>query len=689
MPVKTQPRARVYYTPASSDISAFAERLEQQGFECHAAASFMDVFESDILPRPGNFVDDDEHHERPVPILLLLDAADFMAAWENDQIRLKHLSRKFLGVIVLHDDQHEVLFSERMHEAVVDEVFRPVSESAVVRALRNAARLIRLEVEKAALRRELGRRTRVMRDINEIGIALSGERDLQKLLSRVLTNARLITGADGGSIYLVEGEQRDTLRFVWSQSESIDVPFQTFTMPLDTTSIAGCCCDLGQIINIEDAYQIPEDAPYRLNRRWDQSVGYRTKSILCVPMFNHEGETIGCIQLINRKREHGYKLRPPIPDDVERCVVPFDLENQALVTSFASQAAVALTNGILLRNIEELFEGLVKASVVAIESRDPVTSGHSERVTIMTVELAKAVSRCTTGPYAHVTYDDDQLRELRYAGLLHDLGKVAVREKVLTKAKKLYPWELDLVRLRFEYIRRQIEAQHMRSALDQVGNGSVPLEDLPAFLTSVEEAVSEDWGLLDSYLDSICQADEPTVLKEGTFENVKSLADLTYMDTKGEMHPYLTRAEIYSLSVPKGSLNPEERLEIESHVVHSYNFIKEIPWTKDLKDVPEIAATHHEKLDGSGYPRGLMANEIPLQGKMMAVADIFDALTAADRPYKRATPVEKALEILGFEVKDDHLDPELVRIFIEERVYESVIGRKVSTQRRDNNGNGR
>jgi response regulator RpfG family c-di-GMP phosphodiesterase len=307
----------------------------------------------------------------------------------------------------------------------------------------------------------------------------------------------------------------------------------------------------------------------------------------------------------------------------------------------------------------------VKASVEAIESRDPTTSGHSRRVADLTVELAKVVDLEGAGPYRDAKFSVEDLRELEYASLLHDFGKIGVREKVLVKAKKLYDERLSLIRSRFDFVARSLEAEILRRKVTLLERGA-PRSEIDALDHEFEVRRAE----LDVNWHAILSANEPTVLAAGDFAKVEQLAKETYEDLRGDPHFLLEAEEAVALSVKRGSLTPKEYEEISSHVVHTYRFLSQIPWGKALRRVPEIAGAHHERLNGTGYPNRLAANDIPIGSKMMSISDIFDALTASDRPYKRAVPAEKAIEILGFGVNDQHLDPELVRIFREARVWE-------------------
>lgn len=389
--------------------------------------------------------------------------------------------------------------------------------------------------------------------------------------------------------------------------------------------------------------------------------------MLCAPLLSRTGEAIGVIQLINKKRDREHKLLSA--EDVADHVVPFDERSEALVMTLGSQAGVALENAFLYKEIERMLEGFVRASVEAIEQRDPTTSGHSLRVAELTVGLARAVERGDAGPYKGVSFTKDDLRELEYASLLHDFGKIGVREQVLVKAKKLYPHELALIQARFDLAIRSLETDFLTRKIHLMSRGA-RADDLLALDQDFEGRRAE----LRASLATIVAANEPTVLKGGDFDRIEALGRETYVDAEGCTHPLLTPSEIASLSVARGSLTPGEFDEIRSHVTHTFEFLSKIPWGKQFRRVAIIAGAHHERLNGTGYPSRLRAEEIPLQSKMMSVADIFDALTASDRPYKKAVPLEKALDILGYEVKDQHLDADLVRTFIEAKVWTATLG---------------
>ncbi len=437
-------------------------------------------------------------------------------------------------------------------------------------------------------------------------------------------------------------------------------------MPVSPRSTAGYAALEQKTLRIDDVYEMPPGSPFGFDRSFDEKTGYRTQSMLVTPLMSSKGEVIGVLQLINKKREP--KTRLLAADDFERHVVPFDERSEQLVTTLASQAGIALENAILYEEIRTIFEGFVKASVDAIEARDPTTSGHSRRVSDLTVGLARAVERAGSGPYREVRWTREDLREIEYASLLHDFGKIGVREHVLVKAKKLYPHDLEMIRQRFEFVIRTIESDVLTRKVHAISRGASAAElgELDAELALKRAEIDEAWRVVET-------ANEPTVLAAGDFKRIEELGRQSYARLDGQVSTLLSSSEVKSLSVMRGSLTSEEFDEIRSHVSHTYRFLSQIPWGATFSRVAQIAGSHHERLNGTGYPNRLRAEEIPLQSKMMSVSDIFDALTASDRPYKRAVPVPKALDILGFEVKDNHIDGDLVRIFVEAKVWEPVM----------------
>jgi HD-GYP domain-containing protein (c-di-GMP phosphodiesterase class II) len=499
-----------------------------------------------------------------------------------------------------------------------------------------------------------------------IARAMTTVRDVDKLLGVILEKSRFVTGADAGSIYIVEHQgTQPLLRFKLTQNDSVAFDSREFTMPLSDRSIAGCAALGKATLNIPNVYEPPAGSTFNFDPSFDRRTAYFTRSMLAIPLISQRDEVIGVIQLINKKRDSGHKLLTR--DDVDRQVVPFDDRSEELLGMLAAQAGVSLETAMLYEEIRNLFEGFVKASVEAIESRDPTTSGHSRRVADLTVGLAKIVDGETTGPYASAFFKAEDLRELEYASLLHDFGKIGVREKVLVKAKKLYDERLELVRARFDYVARSIEADVLARKVRLLEGGAAKQA-----IEGLDRELDDRRAQLEGYWEAVCAANEPTILSSGDFEKIQAIAAETFVDLRGDPRALLDADEIASLMVSKGSLTQVEFDEIRSHVTHTFRFLSRIPWGKSLRRVPLIAGAHHERLNGTGYPARLRAEEIPVQSKMMSVADVFDALTASDRPYKKAVPVERALDILDFSVKDGHLDSELVRIFKEARVWEQT-----------------
>ena len=431
-------------------------------------------------------------------------------------------------------------------------------------------------------------------------------------------------------------------------------------------SIAGYVARSGENVLLDDAYAIPESAPYKFNPASDRAIGYHTKSLLTVPLTNKGGEVVGVLQLINRKDRPDVLLRTPA--DVAAHVRPFDARSRQLAQALAGQAGVAIENSMLYADIERLFEGFIKASVQAIESRDPTTAGHSFRVADFTERLAVAVDRSGDPGLRDLRFSRDQLREIRYAALLHDFGKVGVREDVLVKAKKLYPHQLELLTQRFKFARLSISHQAYRKLLDLFEEVEHDPAEFRVRRKEIEQAVMAEHHRLEQYLHTVLRANEPTVLHASAPLELRAVQAYSFPDGEGGM-PLLHDFEFADLTLPKGSLTPQERVEIESHVTHTFEFLSLIPWTRDLARLPEFAYAHHEKLDGSGYPRGLAQADIPVPARMMTISDIYDALTAPDRPYKLAVSVERALDILGAESRANKIDAALLKVFIESGAY--------------------
>lgn len=498
---------------------------------------------------------------------------------------------------------------------------------------------------------------RVADQLVEIGTALSTERDPSRVLELILQHGRTIARADAGSIFVVEGEGT-RLRFSAAHNDSIAIDFSSFTIPVSKTSIVGTAVLSGRTVRVADLYEDgaaeTHDRRFTHDRTLDRSLGYQTRSMLTTPVITAEGRVLAVLQLINAREDGAGPLRTDA--DFDGRVRPFTAEDERLCTALAGQAAVALENVQLIADIEALFEGFVRASVQAIEQRDPTTSGHSQRVADLTVGLAKVVDRADSPRFASTRFDRDALREMEYAGLLHDFGKVGVREEVLVKAKKLYPQRLELVRERFAHMRTSLQRDMLQARLRG--------ED-PASIEERSAALAHAWALLE-------RSNEPTLLPKEASAELRGLLELTFRDAGDNAVHVVEPQDVDALQIARGSLTASERREIEAHVQHTYDFLVRIPWTQGLARIPEIAGKHHEYLDGSGYPQKVPALDIPVQARMMTVSDIYDALTASDRPYKHAVPLERALDILRAEVGRGKVDGEVLDLFIEARVWQTL-----------------
>jgi HD-GYP domain-containing protein (c-di-GMP phosphodiesterase class II) len=631
------------------------------------------------------------------PVYMVLAWPD---AWRDPIALQRHLMRARSGNYALLLLGAEADFcptwSAQQHAALLDADVAmsplPMSPVRLLATVRHHMLGVSQRLSSAALELDLERARHENDMLISVGRALSQERDINSLMALILRRACEVTSADAGSVYTVEGNddniEKRTLRFVASQNDSRAVTSTGFEIPVSYSSIVGASVLSSEVLNILDLYGL--DAPGVGNNLWgfvhdrsfDTKNSYQTRSVLVVPMISARGEVIGVIQLINRRAKGWLTLEQPA--DFTDGVVPFDEVAVAYVTTLASQAGIALENVRLYDEVKSLFDGFVKASVTAIESRDPTTSGHSERVATLTVGLAKTVNRqqelqpneLRAAGLGDVSFSRDDLTEIQYAALLHDFGKVGVREHVLVKAKKLYEHQHDLVMERFRFVRRgyllEGADQKWQYALDasrQALTERLHNQQLVSAYGRIDVEVAQKLTLLDEIIVSVMASNEPTVLDQGGFERIAEIANMTFLDELGVAQPLLTGEEASALQIRRGSLTESERLEINSHVTHTYNFLCRIPWGRSLRQVPEIAGAHHEKLDGTGYPWGRTAAQIPVPARMMAIADIYDALTAKDRPYKRAMPVERALDVIASDVKAGKLDSTLFNLFVTSKVW--------------------
>jgi HD-GYP domain-containing protein (c-di-GMP phosphodiesterase class II) len=479
-----------------------------------------------------------------------------------------------------------------------------------------------------------------LQQFQDLSALLNSSLDYATIRRRAIEAATVLMNAEAGSLLLLD-EVTCELYFDVAHGEKGEAVREARLRR--GQGIAGYVARTGQPIIVDDVQHDP-----RFFRHVDQISGFVTRNMVCVPITAH-GQLLGVLQAIN------HKSGEPFNED--------DLQN---FIALGHQVGIAIENANLYEEIQLLFEGFISASVQAIESRDPTTSGHSQRVATLTCRLAETVNETDSGVYAGICFTADQLKELRYAAVLHDFGKVGVREHILLKARKLYPLQQELVKSRFDFIKRTLEVDTLHRKLEvheTKGGGKQTL------LAQLDQQLVQRLKEVDEMFSFILKCNQPTSTSLAQVERLKEIAHLQYRSYDGP-RPFLTEEEVGALTVPQGNLTPSERQEIERHVTHTFEFLSKIPWTRAFKDVPLIAWSHHEKLDGSGYPRGLSDNQIPLQARMMTICDIYDALTASDRHYKAAVSTATALGYLESEARDGKLDADLVEIFAKEKIYQ-------------------
>lgn len=521
-----------------------------------------------------------------------------------------------------------------------------------------------------------------LRGLIDIGVALSSEKELNRLLSILLEKSLEVTQAEGVSLYLVrENSKQETKNIISLQRESVlyflksmnrqEGQFdQTGSMPIDNNSIAGYVAQQKEILNVHDCYNIAPETEYKFNKNFDQATNYKTKSMLTVPMITADGKVRGILQLVNKLTDKGLEKINNNEELPLKSIINFSQEDEELMRVFASYAAIALENSQLTESIENLFESFVRASIKAIEARDPTTSGHSDRVAMMTVELALATHKIKEGPFKNVSFSEDQIKEVRYASLLHDFGKIGVTEPVLLKKKKLKDRELESILLRFDTMGYSEETVIWKNLcerlIEQQSKSATSFDPDLAYKNALKQIDTLKFRIKKMRSDVIT-ANEPQVMSDDF--DIDELVTKIIQANEFFNNSVLTQSELKTLSIPRGSLTPEERQEIESHVSHTYDFLKQIAWTDNLSHICAIAHCHHEKVDGSGYPRGIKGDEIPIQSRMMTIADIYDALTAFDRPYKKSLSPARALEILIKDARANKVDGHLLKIFIEAGIF--------------------
>ena len=508
-------------------------------------------------------------------------------------------------------------------------------------------------------------------NLANIGLALSKEKDMNKLLEMILIEAKRIANSDGGTLYMMTDDNRlrfeilmtDSLDFHMGGTSGKDIPFYPVKLYTDegepnNAMIAAYVGLTGETVNIKDAYKA-KGFDFTGTKMFDEKTGYRSKSFLTVPLKNHEDEIIGVLQLLNAQ------------DSKTKKIIPFTPDVQDMVEALASQAAVAITNKNLIKDLENLFESFIKLIASAIDAKSPYTGGHCERVPEITILLANAVQETKDGPFADVTFTDKEMYELKIAAWLHDCGKVATPEFVVDKSTKLETIydRVHEVETRFGVLRRDEEIKRLKKELKIERDKSLSVDDKENKIKELKKSFRKTMNTLKSDLEFVQESNVGGEFMSGDKKDrVYKIANYRWKPN-GKMERFLSEDEIYNLTIPKGTLTPEERKVINDHIVVTINMLEELPYPKHLQNVPEFAGGHHEKLDGTGYPKGLVKDEMTVQARIMAIADIFEALTARDRPYKKGKTLSQAMRILGFMKNDAHIDVDLFDIFVKEKIY--------------------
>jgi HD-GYP domain-containing protein (c-di-GMP phosphodiesterase class II) len=517
---------------------------------------------------------------------------------------------------------------------------------------------------------------RRLEQLNEIGSALSQEKNIDHLLEKILLAAKTITRAAGGTLYALEpSDEGPRLRFAIMRNEALGIamggttgnPIPFYPVHLygkdgkpNNQMVAAYAALTGKTVNISDAYT-EEGFDFSGTRNFDKKTGYRSKAFLTVPMKNHEGEIIGVLQLINRV--------DPGTDDI----APFRPSDQRLAESLASQAAIALTNRQLINQLEVLFESFIALINAAIDEKSPYTGGHCQRVPALTMMLAEAVNETYDGPLREFKMSEKDRYELKIAGLLHDCGKVTTPVHVVDKATKLETIfdRISLVDTRFEVLKRDVEIEALKRKLEIMRRPAVSATVVQEELATIDQESRKSLEGIESDREFLRHANVGgEVMSTEARERVTRIGTgRRWVDLSGSTADFLTPDEIKNLTIARGTLTQEERETINHHIVATIKMLEALPWPRHLRNVPEYAGGHHERMDGKGYPRGLKRDQMSVQARVMGIADIFEALTAKDRPYKPGKTLSESLRILGNFKLNGHIDPDLFDIFVRKKVY--------------------
>ena len=501
-----------------------------------------------------------------------------------------------------------------------------------------------------------------IRRLSQIGAALSAEHNIDRLLELIVEEARRFTNADGGTLYIMSNDER-SLHFAIVQNDSLKIrmggtagaitwaPVKLYNGDdtLNYANVSSYSALSGEVVNISDVYHA-EKFNFEGTRKFDSETGYRSRSMLVVPMRNHENDIIGILQLLNAR------------DRTNNKTIPFSKESQELTESLASQAAIALTNNRLIKDLQNLFESFIKTIATAIDEKSPYTGDHGRRVVELTMLIARKINEVRKGHFKDIYFSEDQMNELRIAAWVHDVGKVAIPEYVMDKSTKLSTVfdRIEMLKTRFEVIKRDIEIDILKKgrAREALSDTEVSSEDYDNEVTKLEE----DYN----FLFSVNKGDK--FISDEDIERVKTIAGRKWI-MNGKPQTLLNDDEVENLCIRRGTLTSKERNIIKSHAAITFKMLSQMPFPKKLQNVPIYASSHHECLNGQGYPLGLKADEISLQARILALADVFEALTARDRPYRKENTLSQALEILGLMVEDNRLDADLFDLFVKEKIY--------------------
>lgn len=500
-----------------------------------------------------------------------------------------------------------------------------------------------------------------IKKMSDIGRALSGVHDLNALLEMIVDQARSFTNADAGTLYILEDE---TLRFQIVQNDSLKIFMggktgETIPFPpveLKESNVSAFVALKGKSVNIPDVYDT-NLFDFTGPKKFDQSTGYRSKSMLVVPMKNHDNDVIGVLQLLNATN--------PVNNEV----IAFSQDYENLSESLASQAAVSITNAKLISNMTELFEAFVKVMATAIDEKSPVTGGHIRRVADLTLTMAEVIHNHDEGAFKDRKFSPDQMYELRIAAYMHDIGKVTSPVEIVEKAKKLQTIfdRIHYIRLRMDYIIQKVKLEGQQKKIELLER-KADLAEIKKIELKSEKQIQE----MEDIRLFINKCNEPgEFLEDETLDKLKEISLRTYLDNEGQQQPFITEDELLNLSIRRGSITDAERKKMQDHAAVTLKMLKQIPFTKKLKNIPSFAGAHHEFINGKGYPLGLKGDEIPFEGKLMAVTDIAEALTASDRPYKKAMPLETVYRILRSMAGNGELDNDMVELFINEEIYKT------------------